>query len=116
MKESKYKLFLDDGRFPIDVIGWMKNRSPKYVDLYIQNWVVVKSYKQFTSYIELNGLPSIISFDHDIGYIENNKEITGYDCAKWLKEYCNSNDLEYPEIICHSMNPVGCSNINSLFL
>ena len=39
------------------------------------------------------------------------KEKTGYDCAKWLVEYCLDNDLSLPKYQVHSMNPVGKKNI-----
>ena len=49
-------------------------------------------------------------------FIPEFKEKTGYDCAKWLINYCMDNQLELPEtILIHSMNPVGSLNIKSLF-
>ena len=39
------------------------------------------------------------------------KEKTGYECAKWLIDYCIENNLECPMYVCHSMNPVGRDNI-----
>src|SRR5260370_10100302 len=83
------KLFLDDIRKPPD-----------------STWDVVRSYDAFVAYIETNGVPDIISFDHDLafehyplndsnlGYSQPPKEIpydrytekTVYDCAKWLCE------------------------------
>lgn len=45
-----------------------------------------------------------------------NVEKTGYDCAKWLIDYCIDNDLELPKkVLVHSMNPTGAENIKSLF-
>ena len=41
------------------------------------------------------------------------KEKTGYDCAKWLCDYCVENKLPLPEYFIHSMNPVGRENILS---
>lgn len=41
-------------------------------------------------------------------------EKTGYECAKWLVEYCLDNDLDLPLCYVHSMNPVGKDNINNL--
>lgn len=89
------------------------------------------SYVQFIKYIEENGLPSIISFDHDLGDspelrsmipieewydLEESKEYTGMDCAKWLVNYCLDNSFPLPKYIVHSANPVGKENIESLFL
>jgi len=43
-------------------------------------------------------------------------EKTGYDCAKWLINYCIDNKKELPAtILIHSMNPAGSLNIKSLF-
>lgn len=38
-------------------------------------------------------------------------EKTGYDCAKWLCEYCQRNKVKVPTYYVHSMNPVGKDNI-----
>ncbi len=38
-------------------------------------------------------------------------EKTGYDCAKWLVNFCMDNNLELPEYYAHSMNTVGRRNI-----
>lgn len=69
----------------------------------------VKSYLEFTDFILKNGLPEFISFDHDLG-----EEKTGYDCAKWLVEYCMNNKFPLPEFFVHSQNPVGKENIQRL--
>ena len=60
----------------------------------------------------------MISFDHDLAdlqqYSQESVEKTGYDCAKWLIEYCLDHSLNIPKFYCHSMNPVGKENIESL--
>lgn len=43
-------------------------------------------------------------------------EKTGYDCAKWLVEYCLDNNLKLPKWNIQSANPVGKDNINGLLL
>lgn len=122
-----YKLFLDDIREPIDCCSYMLNK-----DFYSDNeFVVVRNYEEFVDYIEKNGLPEIITFDHDLAdthytpeefwcdYDKSkewqekqvHKEKTGYECAKWLIDYCIENNLECPMYVCHSMNPVGRDNI-----
>jgi len=107
------KLFLDDTR-----------HAPDFT------WDVVRSYDEFVAYITKNGMPDIISFDHDLafehypfndssfGYCEPPREIpyhrytekTGYDCAKWLCE----NGLKPKQWLVHSMNPTGKANIIQL--
>jgi hypothetical protein len=68
----------------------------------------------------LNGVPEIISFDHDLayehyhlpvgGYNASYVEMTGYDCARWLVE----NNLTFPTMaIIHSFNPAGAKRIAS---
>jgi hypothetical protein len=103
----KVKLYLDD------------LRTPK-----TNGWIIVRDYKEFVNYIQENGLPDVISFDHDLGHqenISNNpinqiqiREMNGYDCAKWVCNYCADNGLPLPEWHVHSANPVGAQNINHL--
>jgi len=92
--------------------------------------VWVKNYKDFVNEISTNGLPDLISFDHDLAdehyhhYMYKGKEYnklyntfvekTGLDCAKWLVEYCTSNSLKLPRYNVHSQNPIGKENIIKL--
>jgi len=109
MKEKK--LFLDD------------IRNPKS-----DGWEIVRNYEDFVKYITENGLPDEISFDHDLGddiareNVENGmskkkaralkkESKSGYDCAKWLCEYCWGNGIPLPTWNVHSANPVGRDNI-----
>lgn len=100
-------LFLDDIR-TIDQV--YKNKYQEYVHVF--------NYEQFCEWIESNGLPDIISFDHDLSIDhyagDFSKEKTGMDCAKWLVEYCLDNNKECPEFLVHSQNVVGKQNIFSL--
>jgi hypothetical protein len=119
-------LFLDDIRNPIDAFSYTKQKM--FID---ENWDVVRNYEEFKNYIIQNGIPSMISFDHDLAdshyqpeHLWDNydkskkwqdqqvhKEKTGYECAKWLIEYCTENNLKLCSYFCHSMNPVGKDNI-----
>lgn len=72
-------------------------------------FVGVRSYVEFVNYISQNGLPDFISFDHDLGLEES-----GFDCAKWLVNYCLDTDYRLPQFDVHSQNPVGKENILSL--
>lgn len=103
----KKLLWLDDLRDPFDKkMEWL-NYSPigKNVEL---NWV--KNHDEFKKWISENGLPDAICFDHDLG--ENIP--TGYDCARWLVDYCLDNQCLPPLWACQSANPVGSENINKL--
>lgn len=129
-----YNLFLDDVRDPWMVGDYIYPFEIKA--LYRkERWDIVRNYSEFCAFIENNGLPELISFDHDLAdehytpeeYWETYeksqnyqagkqyKEKTGLDCAKWLIDYIIDNKLELPKILCHSMNPVGKDNILALF-
>lgn len=121
-------LFLDDIRMPQQVYEYIKNNI--YLSL---EWIIVRNYEEFVQAIT-DDFPDVISFDHDLAdshytpeYLwmdydkskewqeqQVHKEKTGYECAKWLVEYCLDNDLDLPLCYVHSMNPVGKDNINNL--
>lgn len=117
-----YNLFLDDERFP---------RQVTWVDLPLVQWLIVRNYNDFLRIIKDKGLPQRISFDHDLCWQDQNagivvtgggfsidysvyKERTGYDCAKWLVNYCLDKNLPLPEFYIHTFNTVGGQNIKSL--
>ena len=105
-------LFLDDIRFPTDCLMYMEAKIND-LEIYIKEWQIVRSYDEFVTWIETNGLPDFISFDHDLGLPEdsNSEEQNGMSCAKWLVNYCIDNDLKLPTFVIHSQNPVGKGNI-----
>lgn len=75
MPESlmKYKLFLDDERKVEDV----------YKD--VSDFITVRSVDEFKKVIRQRGLPTFISFDHDLGKNSDGSIApSGYDAAKWL--------------------------------
>ena len=49
-------------------------------------------------------------FDHDLGPVECG---TGYECAKYLVDFCINHDMSLPEYHIQSANPVGNANIDS---
>jgi hypothetical protein len=123
---KQYHLFLDDERFPKDVV---------WVELPLVAWVIVRNYKQFVDTINRDGLPLSISFDHDLAdehYQEYHasrdpklinggnfrydkvKEKTGYHCAQWLAQYCVDKNLPIPVYYLHTMNPIGKENMRSV--
>ena len=102
-----YNLFLDDIRDPNLFLNDTKT------------WVVARNHNDFVKIITERGLPDFISFDHDLSDVDQNKtsnfkEKTGYDCAKWLIEYCMRANESLPKWQVHSMNSVGRNNINAL--
>lgn len=127
--EMKY-LWLDDFRNPVK---WL---SVEIREKYEVIWV--KSYDEFATWITKNGLPDVVSFDHDLAdehyadyaeltddpYLPEDQqkttldydsytEKTGMDCAKLLVDYCYSNRLNLPRWTVHSQNTVGKQNIES---
>ena len=124
-------LFLDDERKPYDV---------KWVRLPFAVWEVVRNYNEFVLHVTKYGVPEFVSFDHDLAdehyevmlkeveaqqytfFFEDDqggmnltfdygKEKTGYDCAKFLVDFCAKNGYKFPEYEVHSMNPVGGKRI-----
>lgn len=119
-----YNLFLDDLRVPYNTFNYTKDS--RYSNL---KWIIVRSYKEFVRTVETLGLPDLVSFDHDLAdehydtlnktdfislaeyYLSDDREMTGYDCAKWLCEYCLDNEEKFPEYLVHSWNAIGSENI-----
>ena len=117
---KNYKLFLDDIRTPYCVFKLTVN--PLFENN--EEWVIVRDYYQFINVVTKLGLPTLISFDHDLSYdaylsenqkgdikYDSLKEKTGYDACKWLCEYCEDNNIDIPNYYVHSANPVGGENI-----
>ncbi len=92
-----WKMFIDDERYPVDT-----------------SFVIVRSVLKAQECIAKNGVPTYISFDHDLG--ENTP--TGFDLAKWLVEKdLDQNGGFLPpdfDFFVHSANPVGAQNIQGL--
>lgn len=89
----------------------------------------VKSFYEFINHIQTFGLPDVIWFDHDLGQEAMNEAInkdfkdfdyskieekTGYDCVRWLIDYCEENNLPLPVYYFQTANPVGRENMQSL--
>ena len=127
---TKQLLWLDDYRNPYTTASDWLRFSPigRNVDV-----IWVTNYTEFVDWIMINGLPDAICFDHDLAdehyrmsmYDKNGsynkyytdgtfKEKTGYDCAKWLVDYCLDRNLELPEYNIQSQNPTGKENIDML--
>ena len=118
MSKVKYNLFLDDVRMPHTTYNYTKNKI--YIDF---DWQVKRSYDEFVEMIIDNGLPEVVSFDHDLAdahydpntWTENfvYQEKTGMDCVKWLVNYCIDKGKPFPTWYIHSMNPIGSENMRS---
>lgn len=126
------KVFLDDIRRPIDCVDYMYYRIRNEAPIYLENWQVVRNYNEFVDLVSGNFQTiTHISYDHDLAddhyngdkfesedqYYDSIKgtEKTGYDCAKWMKEFYDEIGFEYPIMYVHSMNPIGTKKIINLF-
>jgi hypothetical protein len=121
LEVMKKALYLDDVRTPTQTL-------PGY-----EPWHVVRNYDEFVEWITENGIPDMISFDHDLadehmqdyydqiaqqGYQSPTYDLftekTGLNCADWLISYCQDNNVELKGCCVHSHNPVGAANIQSM--
>lgn len=119
-----YNLFLDDdpSRIP-HKLAW--------IDLPPVEWTIVRNYTDFVETIKRDGVPAIVSFDHDLGdtaykeyfrakdsdktiRYENIKEMTGFHAAQWLAQYCIDNGIAIPLYYIHTLNHMGFMNIHSV--
>lgn len=99
-----YNLFLDDLR----TVAMVYQKPEDY------NFVVVRSYHDFVTYIQQHGLPQFISFDNDLGLGPDGLVAPdGYDAAKWLV-YESGLDLSNLAYYVHSANPVAAEQIRGL--
>ena len=98
------KLFLDD----IRTIEMVYDKSM------VNEFDIVRNYKEFIEYIRTNGLPDFISFDNDLGEDENGEIAPdGYAVVKWLV-YESGIDLTKLKFIVHSANPVAAEQIRGI--
>lgn len=105
----KTLLWIDDIRDP-NTGDWIRNFSPIGADVKV---IWVKSYDECVKYITSKGLPTAVCFDHDLGDVnrEDDDEKTGYDCAKWIADYCMDHHKKYPAFNIQSDNGPGRENI-----
>lgn len=129
MSKTPYNLFLDDLRSPQDAYDQEKHEMFLH-----KEWVVVRNYDEFVSYIHNNGLPQLIAFDHDLHeehytpkeFWNNYQDSmayqdarvcqhkTGLDCAKFLIDYCEEYSKPLPDWYSHSANPIGRDRIHDI--
>ena len=115
-------LWLDDIREPYSYF-YKKKTSGAYLrnynyytnnifNRYNPEFIWVKNLNEFKNYIRNNGLPDMISLDHDIKPRNYQGEFeTGADVAQWLVNYCKENNLKMPLSISHSANEKGYQRI-----
>lgn len=124
-------LWLDDQRDPYKYLETKSKsatfaRNKEFYDTLLKqynvNFVWVKNLYQFIYYIEKNGLPQFVSFDHDLnnrgggeGLSDEQKlSNNGVNCAKWLVNYCKQTKQPLPKFYVHSANPKHGPEINNI--
>lgn len=106
-----WRLFLDDKRYPAS-----------------GRWVIARSYDDAVWHVENLGFPDYVSFDHDLGMIDDIDpfsermmipsimEKDGYDFAKWLCQHAIDKRIylrDFFGFAVHSQNPIGAENIRA---
>jgi len=125
----KTLVWLDDCRSPYEDNGKWLVFSPIPLDE-LTEVIWVKSYNEFVERIMDWGVPDAICFDIDLDfvhygisqenwlkYIAQERplwEMTGYDCALYLVEYCKTHKCPLPLWNCQSANIIGKDAINYL--
>lgn len=92
-----YRMFIDDERDP-------PNDG--------HSWHVVRSSQDAIALVTEIGLPSFISFDHDLG-----GDDTAMRFLRWMTDWMLDTSTRFPpgfEFYVHSQNPIGRANIQSL--
>ena len=106
-----WNLFIDDERYLADVTWAPWEVQEKYRN---EEWVICRNRQDVILTIMSRGMPSYISFDHDLGQ----DEPTGHAIAQLIVDW-DMNDRYYSlpadfAFYVHSKNPVGKANIEGL--
>lgn len=107
-KTFGYHLFLDDMRMPHDAYLLDERRTLFDASgIHNNNWVIVRSYRQFVEHIEEFGIPTTVSFDNDLNIRDVfdtpwMRDKTGQDCAKYLADKCKELNVDIPDYWVHS--------------
>jgi hypothetical protein len=128
-----YNLFLDDMRYPHG--AYLSDKDINLIDasgVANNQWQIVRNYDSFVRYINKNGLPDTVSFDHDLhfehirhyhevtqptdGVIEygNLREKTGKSCAEFLLRKWQEAGMPPMRTYVHSANQYGAKNIKDV--
>ena len=99
------KLYLDNIRNP---------HQSGYQD---SEWIACRNDATFKDmFMSFDSIITHISFDYDIdSYDENENELTGYDCLKWLCDYIQGINLDISNLRLnfHTTSPVGKENMET---
>ena len=90
-----YKLFIDDERYPVG-----------------DSWVIARTSNEAVEIIKEQGIPSFISFDHDLGGRD-----TSMIFIHKMIDFVLDGDMMIPDdfdFYVHSQNPIGKQNIEGI--
>ena len=110
MGAMRWKLFVDDERDP----EFLQLLSAQGEPIDPEGpWITARSQYEAQTLIADQGLPTMMSFDHDFGPEEAGN---GHRLAKWLVEQDldGALDLTHLSYQVHSRNPVGARNIRGV--
>lgn len=104
----KYKLFIDDERYPAQVDWVDLNRWP---DEEFGEWVICRTYAEVKSFIDSNGWPTVIAFDHDLG--ASGETMSGLDIVKsFCESHMDGETVPTFHWVIHSWNNIGRLNMD----
>lgn len=89
---------------------WLDDiRDPK--DFGCAGWAWAKTAEEAIALLQISNV-TIASFDHDLGYLSEDEELTGYDVICWLE----ANPEFWPPdgVNVHSSNPVGAARMRQV--
>ncbi len=121
---TKKYLFLDDIRIPNDAYLWGESQTLKQAsNVPCNRWDIVRSYDEFVTWLDKNGIPDVVSFDNDLFDItddaysteevtkqlmmkdwENFPIKTGAHCAQYLVNLCVAKNEPIPTHFVHTAN------------
>ena len=138
----RYFLFLDDQRMPQDAYIYPRRNEKGLIligasleevsNISRGNWEIVRSYDEFVAMIESKGIPSAVSFDHDLSedhvnyyFSETSKTglidysvftvKTGKDCAQYFVDKLKQlGYVSKPKMFVHSANKWGAAEIKKV--
>lgn len=98
-----WQLFLDDIRTTRYVYG-----DSEDANLAPDLWTVARSTEEAKALVLAKGMPTLISFDHDLGHTD-----TAMVFLNWLAREYWDGTAKVPAFKIHSDNPVGRANIRA---
>jgi hypothetical protein len=130
--KNNLKLFLDDIRMPAD--AWIYSERIKMLEksnTISCEWTIVRNYQDFCDFIDKFGIPSVVSFDHDLceehmkyyfdftsknGYIDysNLSTKTGKHCAEYFLDKWTEAGKPSTQVYVHSANRWGQVEIKNV--